>query len=139
MRSIVSGQCKESINWEMRHRMVLNSCLEDGAFTRFLLQSRVTECFKKMVICIEAAIASGDMAASSISPENRLRFAHHVASMVAIMHLPPVPVIEYGVSKDELLRQAVWFALRGMGMTDRALVRHYDPKALDLFFGGKRP
>ena len=72
----------------------------------------------------------------SMSCENRLRFAHHVASMIAIMHLPEEPVIDYGASRQELLRQAVWFALRGMGLKDRAIDRHFDPKALDLFFGG---
>src|SRR5882762_7983515 len=31
LRSVSIGKCKETINWEMRHRMVLNSCLEDGS------------------------------------------------------------------------------------------------------------
>ena len=72
---------------------------------------------------------------SCLPPENRIRFAHHVAAMIAIMHLPSQPVIEYGVSKQDLLHQVVWFALRGMGMKDDAIARHFDPKALEIFFG----
>lgn len=135
LRSVSVGKCKESINWEMRHRMLLNSCLEDGSYTRFLFQNRVSDCFNKMVRCIEVSIESGDMVPSCLPPENRIRFAHHVAAMIAIMHLPTQPVIEYGVSKQDLLHQVVWFALRGMGMKDDAIARHFDPKALEIFFG----
>ena len=55
--------------------------------------------------------------------------------MIAIMHLPKTPVVNYRVSREELLHQAVWFVLRGIGLTDKALAIHYNPKALSLFFG----
>jgi hypothetical protein len=33
-----------------------------------------------------------------------------------------------------LLRQSVWFSLRGMGVTDRAIQTYFNPKALALLF-----
>jgi hypothetical protein len=55
--------------------------------------------------------------------------------MIAIMHLPEKPAIDYRTSREELLNQAVWFALRGIGLKDEAIAVHYDPKALAVFFG----
>jgi AcrR family transcriptional regulator len=135
MRIIAIGKPNEPVSWEMRHRMVLNSCLEDGSFTRFLFQNRVSDCISKMIACLEAAEANGDLARSPVCKENRFRFAHHVAAMIAIMHLPEKPAIDYRTSREELLNQAVWFALRGIGLKDEAIAVHYDPKALAVFFG----
>jgi len=38
------------------------------------------------------------------------------------------------VSREELLNYAIWFALRGMGLTDKAIGTHFKPKALALSF-----
>ena len=135
MRIIAIGKVNEPVSWEIRHRMVLNSCLEDGSFARFLFQNRVNDCIARMIACLDAAAASGDLAGSPVCKENRLRFAHHIAAMIAIMHLPDKPAVDYRTSREELLNQAVWFALRGMGVKDEAIVTHYNPKALAMFFG----
>ena len=78
---------------------------------------------------------SDDVVKCPLSHENRVRFAHHLAAMVAVNHLPKKPVIDYKVSREELLHQVIWFALRGFGLTDAAINRHYNPKALSIFFG----
>jgi hypothetical protein len=54
--------------------------------------------------------------------------------MIVTMHLPKKPVVNYQASREELLHQAVWFALRGLGLKDEAIKRYYKPKALALFF-----
>jgi hypothetical protein len=79
-------------------------------------------------------VASGDAVKSPVAPGNRARFGHHLAAWLAVMHLPPKPAINYKTASEELLYQAVWFILRGMGMTDKAIAAHYNPKALALFF-----
>jgi hypothetical protein len=50
------------------------------------------------------------------------------------VQLPRKPAIDYAASRAEVLDQAVWFALRGMGLTDKALAAHYTPKVLALAF-----
>jgi len=39
--------------------------------------------------------------------------------------LPVDPVIDYGVSRDELVDQVIWFCLRGIGLKEQAIRRHY--------------
>lgn len=132
--NILGRQC-QTMSHETRHRMVLNSCLEDGAFTRFLFHNRFSEHLDRIIECMRAARRSDDLVASPVSEENRLLFAHHLATMIATMQLPKETVIDYRASKEELVNQAVWFALRGLGLTDGAIARHYNPKAFGLFFG----
>lgn len=138
MRVNIVGRGKETICAETRHRMILNSCLEDGSFSRFLFHNRFAENISKIVECMNAASAAGDLVTSPVSKPNLLLFAHHLATMIATMHLPKKPVVDYEASRDELVQQAVWFALRGLGLKDEAIKRHYSPRALALFFGEDR-
>ncbi len=138
MRVNIVGRGKETICAETRHRMILNSCLEDGSFSRFLFHNRFAENLSRIVECMDAAAAAGDLVGSPVSKPNLLLFAHHLATMIATMHLPKKPVVDYEASREELVQQAVWFALRGLGMKDEAIKRHYSPKALGLFFNEDR-
>jgi len=133
-RAIIMGRANDPVPWETKHRMILNSCLEDGEFTRVLYRNRFSCCFAKIRACLEAAEASGDVVKGPASQENRVRFAHHVAAMIAFMHLPRKPVIDYELEREELLNQSVWFALRGLGLTDKAIAKNYNPKMLSIFF-----
>jgi len=135
LRTIVVGRPGDTISWEIKHRMILNSCLEDGEFTRLLYENRFSCCFNKVQACLTAAEAAGDIVKSPISRQNRVRFAHHLAAMIAVNHLPENPVIDYQVDREELLHQVVWFVLRGVGLTDKAIAKHYNPTALSDFFG----
>ena len=135
MRSNIIGRCGDPVPLGTRQRMVLHSCLEDGSFARFLYHNRLSENMPRIEACMDAAVAAGDMINTTASKGNRLLFAHHLANMIAIMHLPKEPVVDYRVSKQGLLNEAMLFALRGLGLSDQAIARHYDPKALALFFG----
>ena len=42
-------------------------------------------------------------------------------------------MIRYGLPREQLIDQAVRFALRGMGLTDAAIAVHYNPQAMALF------
>lgn len=138
MRVNIVGRGKETICAETRHRMILNSCLEDGSFSRFLFHNRFAENMSRIVECMDAAAAAGDLVSSPVSKPNLLLFAHHLATMIATMHLPRKPVVDYAASRDELVQHAVWFALRGLGLRDEAIKRFYSPKALALFFNEEK-
>ena len=136
MRALVVGKPTGAIDWETRLRLMVNSFLADGAFARLLYQNRF-DCFcSRIEMCLDAAIASGDAVRNPILRGNRARFAHHIGAWVALVHLPDKPAINYKVAREELLHQAVWFALRGMGLKDKAIAIHYNPKALALSFAG---
>jgi AcrR family transcriptional regulator len=138
MRANIVGRGKETICAETRHRLILNSCLEDGSFSRFLFHNRFAENISRIVECMDGAAAAGDLVSSPVSKPNLLLFAHHLATMIATIHLPKKPVVNYGATRDELVQQAVWFALRGLGLRDEAIKRFYNPKALAMFFGEQK-
>src|SRR5258705_11060766 len=114
MRAVAMGRPNDPIGWETRHRLILNSCLEDGDFPRYLFNTHFNSCLDKIDACLEAAKVAGDLVPSSVATQNRCLFAHHLASMIGIMHLPKTPVVNYGASREDILHQAVWFVLRGM-------------------------
>jgi AcrR family transcriptional regulator len=134
MRALVLGKPAGSIKWDTRHRLMLNSLLEDGAFARMVYRSRFDCYCARMEACLDAAVAAGDAVKSPLTPGNRARFTFHVGAWMAVVHLPPKPAVNYRVSREKLLDQCVWFALRGMGLTDQALADYYNPGALALFF-----
>jgi AcrR family transcriptional regulator len=134
MRALVLGKPDGAIGWDTRHRLILMSLLEDGAFVQTVYRSRF-ECYcSRMEACLDAAVAAGEAVETPLTQGNRARFAFHVGAWIAAVHLPPKPAINYRVSRDRLLDQCVWFVLRGMGLTDKALATYYNPGALALFF-----
>ena len=134
MRALVLGKPVGVIQWETRHRLMLKSLLEDGAFARMVYRSRFDCYCSRIEACLEAAITAGDAVQTPLTAGNRARFAYHVGAWMALVYLPPKPAINYGVSREKLLDQCVWFVLRGMGLTDQALANYYNPGALALFF-----
>ncbi len=140
MRCLTIGRPNDPIGWEVRHRLVLNSCLEDGSYPRFLFSEHFASCLAKLGSCMEAAEATGDMVPSvRIGKKNRCLFAHHLGCMIAAMHLPEKAVVDYQVSREELLDEAVLFVLRGIGLTDRAIETCYDPGAIERFLSVESP
>jgi hypothetical protein len=87
---------------------------------------------------MDAAVAAGDLVSGPLSHRNRLLFAHHLAVMIGTMHLPQRPAVDYRAGREELMRQAVWFTLRGLGLRDEAIAKHFDPSALARFFGNEQ-
>jgi AcrR family transcriptional regulator len=134
VRLQVLGKPAGAIAWDTRQRLMLKSLLEDGAFARLMYRDRFESFCARIESCLDAAVASGEAVKSPLAPGNRARFGHHLAAWLAAVHLPPKPAINYKSTSEALLYQSVWFILRGMGMTDKAINTHYNPKALALFF-----
>ena len=117
----------------LTNRLMIRSLAEDGEFARVLLRG-LEECWiPKIEDSIEAAIAAGDAVGGRKHPKLLGWFSHHLAAMIGFNLRPKTPVVAYGVAHEKLVEQAVWFALRGMGLTDQAIRRHYNPKGLALF------
>ncbi len=116
-------------------RLMLQSILGDGEFARMMIRGGPTHVVKKMTDCLEAAVKCGDAVDTGISPTLGAWFSHHLAIMVMLNHFPAQPVIDYGANREKLAEDAAAFALRGLGLTDEALRRHYNPRALSLLIG----
>ena len=135
MRCLSLGRVNDPIGWNTRHRLVLNSCLEDGSYPRYLFNQHFSGCLEKLEASMEAAGAARELLEYGAKRRNRCLFAHHLACMIAVMHLPERPVIDYGTGREELLDEAVRFALRGIGLSDAAIDRDYRPDEFRQFLG----
>jgi AcrR family transcriptional regulator len=119
----------------LTHRLMVRSLTEDGDFARLLLAC-LAECWvPKVEECLKAAAAAGEAARGPVSPTAGAWFTHHLAAAVMLFALPERPVVEFGVPRDKLVEQAVWFALRGLGLKEETIKRYYNPKALALLGG----
>ena len=57
-------------------------------------------------------------------------FARHLAKTIMVSLLPATPIVDYGIPREKLVEQVVWFTLRGLGVRDEAIKRYYNPEAL---------
>ncbi len=135
MRVQVLGMPRGAVEGKTHMRLMVNSFLEDGVFARLMYENAFACFCSRIEASVDAAIKSRDVVEGPLTAGNRARLAHHVGAWLALVRLPQEAAINYKVSDEALLRQAVWFVLRGLGMTDKALATHYNPKALALFFG----
>jgi AcrR family transcriptional regulator len=119
----------------IQHRLMLRSMMEDGEFARLFFQRSVSCWLTKVQECLEAAIASGDAVRGPLLPNLGGIFTHHLAKTIMLSLIPSAPVVDYGVPCEPLIEQAVWFSLRGMGVKDEAIRRHYNPEALAILAG----
>ena len=135
---IVSGCASREDERAIQNRLMLRSLTEDGEFARLFLHIVTTDWIPRFEESIKAAIASGDAAGNRVLPSLAGWFVHHLAVMLMIHLLPEQPVIDYHVPKEQLVVQAVLFTLRGMGLTEAAIKRYYNPKALRNIFAVSR-
>ncbi|MFO0948939.1 MAG: helix-turn-helix domain-containing protein [Planctomycetota bacterium] len=126
----------ESDEEAIRIRLLQRSMMGDGEFARLLLRRRFSSLFlPKMEACIEAAIAAGDARPGLTSSSLMVWFTHHLAAMMLLHLLPKKPIVDYGVSREQLVIEAVPFLLRGMGLTDAAIKKYYSPETLSRLVG----
>jgi AcrR family transcriptional regulator len=106
-------------------RIILRSLMDEGEFTRMAVQGGPLRLAKKVEECLSAANRAGDMLATPVRAGLAGWMVHLLISGVMIHSLPSEPVIDYGVSQRELVKQVVWFCLRGMGLKEEAIRRCY--------------
>ena len=120
-----------------KHRAALNSLLvrsllDDGVLVRLMHKKLASAWLKKFEACLEAAAKSGEMHEVPIRKDICVWFVQHVAFSLMLHLRPKVPAVNYKVSREELVSQATWFALLGIGLKEDAARRYYSPKALQL-------
>jgi AcrR family transcriptional regulator len=130
------GACSsEDDDLAIQNRLMLRSFAEDGEFARLALRSLAEHWVPKVGECLKAAVAAGDALPGPVRAHAAGWFAHHLPAMIMMHLLPAEPVVDYGLPRDKLIEQAVWFSLRGMGLKEEVIKRHYNPKALALLVG----
>ena len=119
------------------HRAALNallvrSLLGDGEFVRLMHKKLASAWLKKFEACLIAAAKAGEMHEVPVRRELCVWFVQHVAFSLMLHLQPKTPAVNYKVAKEELVSQATWFGLLGIGLKEEAVRRYYSPKALQL-------
>jgi AcrR family transcriptional regulator len=124
---IVGGQPDESKRSFLR--LMLRSLMDEGEFARLGIQEGPSHWVKKIEECVEAAKAAGDMVDEPVLPRLGGWCVHQLIVGFLINFLPVDPVIDYGVSREKLVDQIIWFCLRGIGLKEKAIRRYYQSKS----------
>ena len=112
-------------------RLVTSSLLDDGQFARAFLDRNVRPWIDLFADCLEAARAAGDVDEGAQAGRAELWFVHHLAITLLLVSLSGGNGVDYGISREELTASAVLFLLRGLGLKEAAIDRHYDPGKLN--------
>lgn len=113
-------------------KLLLESLASDGQFARSFLEANVERWVPKLIECVAAADAAGDLTVTSDLARLRFWLTHHLAASIAFFHLPPTAPVDYAVDGEVLVEEAVRYALRGLGVRQDVIAKHYTPKALRL-------
>jgi AcrR family transcriptional regulator len=136
MASKIAGPCGENDeDSAIQSRMMLRSLAEDGDFARLVLRGLAEHWIPKVSESLKAAVAAGDAAPEPVRANLSAWFVHHLPAIILTNLLPSKPAVDYGVPREKLLEQTVWFLLRGMGLKEEVIKRYYNPKALALLLG----
>jgi AcrR family transcriptional regulator len=131
---IISGQAvAQQSHPNQFEKLMLRSMLEDGAFARGMLKRFDQGWLAKFEECMKAAQKAGDIERKTVPGRIAGWFVHDLAVMVMIQLLRDPPVADYGVSRSQLIEHAVRFLLHGIGLSEEAIKRHFNPQAFALF------
>lgn len=111
-------------------RLLFQSLLDDGALARAMLSDTAANWMAYVSASYEAAVAAGDIVELPIEPPHRFRFVQQLAMALRLSHLPERPAFDYAGSKRDLANQAVLFSLRGVGVSDEAIRKYFQPEQL---------
>lgn len=107
-------------------RMLVASLAGEGGYASLAYRRSQRKIEERLVAAIAAARAAGDIAGRPIAPKNFAMFQEHLGTMLNMVGALPNHSEIYDKGDDRLLRDAVWFCCRGIGLTDEAIRHHYD-------------
>jgi AcrR family transcriptional regulator len=106
-------------------RLVFGSLARDGGYARLIYRRASRLAMPGLRAALAAAEAEGALEEERIAPENISALLGHIVSMMVAARLQPQPVIAYAGDDDRLLREAVWFCARGVGLRKEVIERHF--------------
>lgn len=126
------GQPNENIP-----RLILRSLLTDGQFARVFVGATSAKWVSKIERCIRAGVEAGEIEETVEHAMGCTWFSHHIACSTVFYRLPGESVVDYpgGNDPERLLDLSMRFALRGIGLTRKAIETYYQPEAFALLRG----
>jgi len=111
-------------------RLVTSSLLGDGRFATAFLDRHVKPWVAFFEKSLQAARVVGDVEEGVHTGKAEIWFVHHLANTLHLISLPEDEVVDYDMTREELIESAVRFLLRGLGLKNTAIDRYYDPTEL---------
>jgi AcrR family transcriptional regulator len=108
-------------------RLAVRCLLDDGHFAGRVLKPFTENWIDTFEKCLRIAAASGDLRQDPTSPHLCAWLLHHIA-LGLMLYLSPRNAVDYKVPRDTLVRETVGFALRGIGLNEETINRHYSPR-----------
>ena len=106
VRRFVLGDEADRAEMDPRVRLMLHSCLEDGAYARELFETIGPRVVPLFAASVAAAEAAGDLVSGGDSTANRFWFAQHVAAMMAFAALPKNGCVPYEGGTETIVDEA---------------------------------
>jgi AcrR family transcriptional regulator len=133
MHLLAGGAGDAAGDRKLHNKLMLQSLLADGEFARQFLGIVSESTIDALARSLLAAGAAGDCGApAGDATEARLRawVTLHGAVMTMLYRLPSSPAVDYGLSLEQVASGMTAYALRGLGLSDAAIARYYQPEAL---------
>lgn len=112
----------------LQNRLMFHSLLGDGQFARFVSRTMPAEGRHRFRAALRAAVAAGDAVEGPIDVDLLPALVFHTLSAMKIQLPHGMPVVSSRLSRSQLVRQVVWFVLRGFGIKEEAIHRCYKPQ-----------
>ncbi len=113
-------------------RLYIRSLAGDGEFAHHVMEEAKSQLIPILRANIKAAIAAGDVVDNPVPHNLRAWFTDRLPFVIMMDFVPTAPVLNYGVSGGELVKHVVWFLLRGIGLKEESIRRHYNAKGLAI-------
>ncbi len=107
-------------------RLAVRCLLDDGHFAVTVLKPFTNNWMSTFEKCLKNAAGSGDLREYPTSPHLCAWLLHHIA-LGLMLHVSPGNLSDYKLPKPTLVRETVCFALRGIGLREETINRHYNP------------
>ena len=108
--------------------LAVRCLLDEGDFGRTILKPFTNNWMATFEKCLKNAAACGDLRENPTTPHLCAWLLHYIA-LGLMLHASSRNPINYKVPKHTLVRETVRFALRGIGLREEPIKRHYHPNA----------
>jgi AcrR family transcriptional regulator len=128
LEHLVLGTLGDPKERETQHRLMVSSFLDDGAYARLVFAWVAEQVQPLFRTSLEAAAEAGDLRPGAGFSQNAFWFSVHLAAMLAYGRLPGASTVPYEGPIEVVLEDALRFILRGLGLTEAAILRHAGPE-----------
>jgi AcrR family transcriptional regulator len=112
-------------------RLLVYSLLENTSFAKSVFEKYDRELTPLWTASVATAQKNGDMYEPLIDSVAKMWLSHHLIMAINFLHLSGESLFPYGGSKRDLILGMVIFILRGTGLKDETIRRHFTVESLE--------